>query len=116
MNYLVALAYPLLVILLYLLGPAGFVLMAKSRLPTPNSTAKHYLGTVLISLSLGIAAYKITGTVVARFRGTGNFYSLPFGGQAGSNDAGIFLDLLIWVALVFVISACVLRPPRKAAR
>jgi hypothetical protein len=116
MNYIVALANLFLVILLCLLGPAGFALMAKSRLPTPNSTAKHYLGTVLISLSLGIAAYKITGIVVARFRGNGNFYRLPFGGYTGSNNAAILLDLLIWVALVFVISVGVFRPPPKAAR
>ena len=112
MNYLGALAKLLLVILLCLIGPAGFILMAKSRIPTRRSAAKHYLGVVLASLAVGIAAYNLTGILVARFRGNGRFYSLPFGGYSMSNGAAIFVSLLIWIALVFVIFVGVFRSPR----
>jgi len=65
-----------------------------------------------MSLPMGSASYNLTGILVARIRGRGSFYSVPFGGYSVSNDAATLMSLLTWVAVVFVVLVCVYRPPR----
>lgn len=64
---------------------AGILLVLKARKRRPGSSLKHYLGISLAAIPAGIIAYIASGIGVARFRGEGHFYSVPFGGYGVDN-------------------------------
>ena len=97
-------------ILPLLLVIAGIVLVINARKAGPGSSIRRYLGISLLSLPLGIIVYIISGIVAAAMRGDGHFYSVPFGGYSVTNNAADLTSVLIWVALIFVVLAGVLRP------
>ena len=97
-------------VLPFLLIIAGILFVIKARKAGPGSSTRRYLGISLVSLPLGIIVYIIAGIVAAAMRGDGHFYSVPFGGYSVSNNAADIISVLIWVGLIFVVLAGVLRP------
>ena len=93
-----------------LLLVAGILLVVKARKAGSGSSVRRYVGISLLSLPLGIIVYIISGIVAAAMRGDGHFYSVPFGGYSVTNNAADLTSVLIWVALIFVVLAGVLRP------
>jgi hypothetical protein len=89
---------------------AGIFLVIKARRAGPGSSIRRYLGISLVSLPVGIIVYIIAGIAAAAIRGDGHFYSVPFGGYSVTNNAADLASILIWVALVFVVLAGLLRP------
>jgi uncharacterized membrane protein HdeD (DUF308 family) len=88
----------------------GILLVIKARKAGPRSSIRWYLGISLISLPAGIIVYIIAGIAAVTMRGDGHFYGVPFGGYSVSNNAADLASILIWVVLVFVVLAGVLRP------
>ncbi len=93
-----------------LLIVGGILFLIKARQGGPGSSIRRYVGISLVSLPAGIIVYIIAGIVAAAMRGDGHFYSVPFGGYSASNNAAILTSLFIWIGLVFVTLAVVLRP------
>lgn len=100
-NFIVE-VLPLLLII------CGVILLVKK--PAPGAQWKRYLGLALISLPAGIVLYIISGIAAAAIRGEGHFYSVPFGGYTVSNNTALGASILIWIALVFVTLAAIIRP------
>ena len=100
-NFIVE-VLPLLLII------CGVLLLAKR--PADGAQWRRYLGLALISLPAGTVLYIVSGIAAAAIRGEGHFYSVPFGGYTVSNNTELGASILIWIALVFVILAAVIRP------
>ncbi len=105
----ILLAYFVVLILPILLILAGIFLVIRARKSVHGSSIRRYLGISLISVPLGVLAYFIAGIAAARIRGDTHFYGVPFGDHGVSNSFSDFTSILIWVALVFVVLAAILR-------
>jgi hypothetical protein len=103
LAYFVVLVLPILLIL------AGIFLVIRARKSGSGSSIRRHLGISLISLPIGVLAYVIAGIAAARIRGDRHFYGVPFGGYSLSNNAADLMSMMIWVALVFVVLAGILR-------
>ena len=93
-----------------LLIAAGILLVVKSRTTRGGANTKFYTGALLLSVPLGLIAYIGSGMVAAAFRGEGHFYSVPFGGYTASNDAALACSAVVWMGVVFICLAVILRP------
>jgi hypothetical protein len=93
-----------------LLIAGGILLVVKSRSARGGAKAKFYFGALLLSVPLGLIAYVGSGMIAAALRGEGHFYSVPFGGYTASNDAALASSALLWIGMVFVCLAVILRP------
>jgi ABC-type dipeptide/oligopeptide/nickel transport system permease component len=91
-----------------LLVVAGIVLIVRRR--SGGDYWTRYFGIGLVSFPAGIVAYIFASIVAARIRGDGHFYSVPFGGYTVSNNIALGSSILIWIALVFVALAAIIRP------
>jgi hypothetical protein len=91
-----------------LLVVCGVILLAKRLAAGAHWT--RYLGLTLISLPVGIVLYIVSGIAAAAIRGEGHFYSVPFGGYTVSNNTALGASLFLWIALVFVTLAAIVRP------
>lgn len=91
---------------------AAILLVLKARKGGRGSSVKHYLGISLAAFPAGIIAYIASGIVAARLRGEGHFYSVPFGGYTVDNGP-IGASVVLWVTIVFVVLALILRPARR---
>lgn len=87
---------------------AATLLVLKSRKEGPGSSLKRYLGISLGAIPVGIVLYIVAGIAAARFRGEGHFYSVPFGGY-GVDNWPIGASIILWIVLVFIALAVVLR-------
>jgi len=56
-----------------------------------------------------VIVYTIAGIVAARIRGDGHFYGEPFGGYNVSSNAADLKSVLLWVGLLFLVLASLLR-------
>jgi len=77
----------------------------------PNSrwrVARHYAGVFFTALPIGGLAYFFAGIEIARWRGVGHFFSVPFGGYAVS-DSALLASLAGWVILLGALIELVLR-------
>jgi hypothetical protein len=101
-NFIV-MALPLLLI------AAGIILVLRSRRASGGAKATFYTGVLLLSLPLGVVVYFASGMIAAILRGEGHFYSVPFGGYSASNDAALLISAIVWIGLVFVGLATILR-------
>jgi hypothetical protein len=106
----ILLAYFVVLVLPIVLAIAGLLLVMKARKEGQGSSIRRYLGISLLSLPVGVIVYIVAGIMAATVRGDGHFYSVPFGGYSVSDNAGDLASILIWVALVFLVLAGVLRP------
>jgi hypothetical protein len=79
----------------------GIYLIAATREHSRWRAARTLIGAFLVALPVGGLGYFFSGIWVARARGIGHFFSVPFGGYAVTDDA-IFLSLMCWIGLVFV--------------
>ena len=93
-----------------LLIAAGMLLVVKSRSARGGANAKFYTGALLLSVPLGLIAYIGSGMIAAILRGEGHFYSVPFGGYTASNDAALACSAVVWIGVVFICLAVILRP------
>jgi hypothetical protein len=93
-----------------LLIAAGILLVVKSRSAREGANAKFYTGALLLSVPLGLIAYIGSGMIAAILRGEGHFYSVPFGGYTASNDAALATSAVVWMGVVFICLAVILRP------
>ncbi len=98
---------PLGAILLLLLVAGGYLLRS-AKPQARGRRVRQWVGTFFLALPIGALAYLFTGIEIARARGVGHFYSVPFGGYA-VRDSALFASLMCWVALIFVLIAVVLR-------
>ena len=93
-----------------LLVAGGILLVLKSRNTNTCANARFWTGVFLLSVPLGLVAYIGSGMIAAALRGEGHFYSVPFGGYTASNDAALLTSAVLWIVLVFICLAAILRP------
>jgi hypothetical protein len=105
----ILLANFLVQVLPVLLIAAGIILALKSP---REATGRRYLGILLVSFPVGVFVYIVAGIAAAAIRGDGHFYSVPFGGYSVSDNFAIGASIVIWMILVFLILAGLLRPKR----
>ena len=91
---------------------AGIVLVAKGRSRTAGSDWRRHLGLTLLALPIGVVIYIIAGIAAASLRGEGHFYSVPFGGYSASDNTSIAISLLIWIGLIYLLLALLIRPAK----
>jgi hypothetical protein len=60
------------------------------------------IGSLLLSLPLGILSYLYLGIHLARTHNLSRFYSWPFGGEYIGNDGPLVASALVFVAIWFV--------------
>jgi hypothetical protein len=102
-NFIVT-VLPLLMIV------AGIILVSRFRSAGGGAMAKFYTGILLLSLPLGMVVYIGSGMIAAILRGQGHFYSVPFGGYTATNDTALLISAMVWIGLVFICLAGILRP------
>jgi hypothetical protein len=102
---------PLLAIVLVILA-AGVYLLWSAKPQARWRGGRHWVGIFFVALPTGALAYLFAGIEIARWKGVGHFYSVPFGGYA-VRDSALLASFACWVALVFVIVAVVLRRREK---
>jgi hypothetical protein len=98
---------PFILLLAVPLG-VGIFLIASAGHDTRWRAARSRLGILLVAVPLGGLSYLFSGIWIARTRGVGHFYSVPFGGYAVS-DSALISSLACWVSLVFVLLAIAFR-------
>ena len=69
---------------------------------------RNLAGFFLAALPVGGLAYLFSGIWIARARGVGHFFSVPFGGYAVT-DSALLSSLACWVSLVFALLAIAFR-------
>jgi hypothetical protein len=78
------------------------------------------IGSLLLSLPLGILTYLYVGIHLARTHKLSRFYSWPFGGEHISNDNLLMASALVfvaaWFVLVFGASSLLLKQSRANRR
>ena len=90
-------------ILLLALPLAGGILMIATAGGNARwRMARNLVGFFLVALPVGGLAYLFSGIWIARERGIGHFFSVPFGGYAVTDNA-VSLSLACWVGLVFAV-------------
>jgi hypothetical protein len=83
----------------------------------PNSrwrAARTLIGIFLVALIAGGLGYFFSGIWIARARGVGHFFSVPFGGYAVS-DSAVSSSLACWVGFVFTLLSLLFRRRFKRA-
>ena len=90
----------------------GIYLIASARTGSPWQVARNLSGALLISLPVGGLGYFFAGSWIARARGAGHFFSVPFGGYAVTDNA-VLSSLACWIGLVFALLAVVFRRKLK---
>jgi len=98
---------PLLLILAALLA-VGIYLIAGTRRDARFRVARSLAGIFLVALPVGGLGYLFSGIWIARARGVGHFFSVPFGGYAVT-DTALLSSLACWVALAFVLASLLFR-------
>ena len=96
--------------LLLLAAPLAIGIYLIAAMPKNSRwrAARTFLGALLVALPVGGLGYFFSGIWVARARGIGHFFSVPFGGYAVTDNA-VFLSLMCWIGLVFVLLGLALR-------
>jgi hypothetical protein len=92
----------------------GIFLIASTGRDARWGVARNLAGFVLVALPVGGLAYLFSGIWIARGRGVGHFFSVPFGGYAVTDNA-VFLSLTCWVGLVFALLLVAFRRRLKRA-
>jgi hypothetical protein len=94
------------------------VLYALMLLVAVALTARYrrpLLTAALAALLVGPALYFVTGRELARVKGEGRFYSVPFGGDT-VDDAAIVGSAAVWMVGAFVLAWLAVRPRARARR
>jgi hypothetical protein len=93
---------PLLPILVGTCATVGFILIfAASRYR--RVYLWRAIGSLVLSLPLGILTYGYVGIRLARTHNLSRFYSWPFGGEHIGNDNLLMASTLVFVAAWFVV-------------
>jgi len=92
----------------------GIFLVASTGHDARWRVARNLAGFVLVALPVGGLGYLFSGIWVARARGVGRFFSVPFGGYAVS-DSALTSSLACWVGFVFALLLIVFRRRLKRA-
>jgi|SRR3954470_21353873 hypothetical protein len=61
------------------------------------------IGSLLLSLPLGVVSYMALGIHLARIHNLSRFYSWPFGGEHIGRDGPLIASTLVFVGLWFVV-------------
>lgn len=72
------------------------------------------LATALLAPGAGLSIYGTVGFLLARLRGTGRFYSVPFGGERVT-DGALLMSILVWIGLAAGLVWRATRPRSGAA-
>jgi hypothetical protein len=67
------------------------------------------------SVLLGCLSYFTIGASIARWRGIGRFYSIPFGRDRIS-DLDLLFSALVWMLLWLLLLALIFRKPNRGIR
>ena len=86
----------------------GIFLVAATGRESRWRIARNLAGFALIAVPVGGLGYLFSGIWIARARGVGHFFSVPFGGYAVS-DSALTSSLGCWVVLVFTLMLVVFR-------
>ena len=110
---------PLLPLLIGTCATVGFILIfAASRYRRVHLW--RAIGSLLLSLPLGILTYLYVGIRLARTHNLSRFYSWPFGGADIANDNLLMASALVFVAawflLLFAASSLLLKSPAADSR
>ncbi|HXH49271.1 MAG TPA: hypothetical protein VNM47_07985 [Terriglobia bacterium] len=100
------------ILLLALPLAVGIYLIASTGRGARWRVARSLIGILLVAVPLGGLAYLFSGIWMARARGVGHFFSIPFGGYAVT-DTALLSSLAFWVGLVFVLLAVAFRKRLK---
>jgi hypothetical protein len=90
------------IMLLALPLAAGILLIATTGRNARWRMVRNMAGFFLVALPVGGLAYLFSGIWIARARGVGHFFSVPFGGYTVTDNA-VFSSLTCWVGLVFAL-------------
>ena len=90
------------ILLLALPLAAGILLIATTGRKARWRIARNLAGFFLVAAPMGGLAYLFSGIWIARERGVGHFFSVPFGGYTVTDNA-LMLSLICWVGLVFAL-------------
>jgi hypothetical protein len=80
----------------------GIFVVAMTGRQSRWRVVRNLIGFALIALPAGGLGYLFSGIWIARARGVGHFFSVPFGGYAVS-DSALMLSLGFWAGLVFAL-------------
>ncbi|MGH9662566.1 MAG: hypothetical protein ACRD96_28715 [Bryobacteraceae bacterium] len=69
---------------------------------------RRVIGSALIAFVLGLVTYFYASMGIARWRGEGRFYSVPFGGYT-VRDLPLAASALFWMGLWFLIVYWIVR-------
>jgi hypothetical protein len=97
-----------LIALLSVILAAGIYLIWSAKPHSRWRAARHFAGVFFVALPIGGLAYLFAGIEIARWRGVGHFFSVPFGGYAVS-DSALLGSLASWVVLFSAMIKLVLR-------
>jgi hypothetical protein len=92
----------------------GIFLVASTGRDSRWQVVRNLAGFILIAVPVGGLGYLFSGIWIARARGVGHFFSVPFGGYAVS-DSALTSSLGCWVGLVFALLLFVFRRRLKRA-
>ena len=91
-----------IILILALPLAGGILLLAITGRSARWRTARNMAGFFLVAVPVGGIAYLFAGIWIARARGMGHFFSVPFGGYAVT-DSALLSSLACWVGLVFAL-------------
>lgn len=94
------------ILILALPFAGGILLLAITGRSARWRTARNVAGFFLVAVPVGGLAYLFSGIWIARARGVGHFFSVPFGGYTVTDNA-VMVSLICWVGLVFTLLAVV---------
>ena len=80
----------------------GILLLAITGRSARWRTARNMAGFFLVAVPVGGIAFLFAGIWIARARGVGHFFSVPFGGDTVT-DSALLGSLICWVGLVFTL-------------
>ena len=60
---------------------------------------RRRVATAVLAVGVGPLLYGVVGILWARLRGTGRFFSVPFGGERVT-DGALLVSVLVWAGLV----------------
>ena len=86
----------------------GIFLIASTGRNARWQVVRNLAGFALVALPVGGLAYLLSGIWIARARGVGHFFSVPFGGYAVT-DSAVSSSLGCWVGIAFLLLLIVFR-------
>lgn len=96
------------ILMLALPMAVGILLIAITGRNARWRMVRNIAGFFLVAVPGGGLAYLFSGIWIARVRGAGHFFSVPFGGYTVT-DSALLSSVICWVGLVFALLVALFR-------